>query len=143
MGKREAHAIQADPLNVLIERVQAKDDIHSLDEINPDHPVVDMVSVRVMVGVVQPRGGQEADRQVEALHQAHLETPFGQHHPDLFRDDSRQLHSFQVACTFEQQHNQCFQPQYDQDSIFQGILHLSGVNTELHYLEKFGKFYNH
>ena len=69
MGKREVHAIQADPHNVLIGRVQAKDDIHSLDEINPDHPVVDMVNVRVMVGVVQPRGGQEADRQVEAVHQ--------------------------------------------------------------------------
>ena len=66
MGKREVHEIQADPLNVQIDKALAKDDTHNLDEINPDHPVVDMESVRILC-VAHYRGGQEVDRQVEAV----------------------------------------------------------------------------
>ena len=75
MGKREVHAIQADPLNVLIGRVQAKDDNHDPDkevEIDQTHGlqvvgVGSIVQVIKAIGVVQPRGGQEIDRQVEAV----------------------------------------------------------------------------
>ena len=65
-GKLGIHGIQADPLNVQVGKVLAKDDIHNPDEINPDHPVVDMESVRILC-VAHYRGGQEVDRQVEAV----------------------------------------------------------------------------
>ena len=65
MGKREVHEIRADPLNVQIDKALAKDDTHNLDDINPDHPVVDMENVRAIC-VAHHRGGQELDRQVEA-----------------------------------------------------------------------------
>ena len=75
MGKREVHAIRADPLNALIGRVQAKDDNHDPDkevEIDQTHGlqvvgVGTIVQVIKAIGVVQPRGGQEIDRQVEAV----------------------------------------------------------------------------
>ena len=67
MGKREVHVIRADPLSVLVNRVQVTDVVLSLDETNPAHPVVDVVSVRATVSVVPFPRGQGVDRRVDAV----------------------------------------------------------------------------
>ena len=66
MGKQEVREIRVDPLNDQTDRALMKDDPHSLDDINPDHPVVDMENVRAMC-VAHYREGQEVNRQVEAV----------------------------------------------------------------------------
>ena len=75
MGKREVREIRVDPLNDQTDKALAKDDNHDPDkevEIDQTHGlqvvgVNTIVQVIKAIGVAHYRGGQEVDRQVEAV----------------------------------------------------------------------------